>query len=398
MTGPTPLMAHWSRSPDAADWAAGGRPAASPSSGRCCSRTSAPTATRSVPRWPSGSRSRTLGRKAVVSFGDDPFEVPGHPATSCRGSTCSCRRPRSRSAPELVVTFDASSIDRLGLVAPNLASAAKVVALDHHTSYTGFADIHIVDTSAARHRGARPRARRPARGDVRPLTSRRASTPACSPTPAPSATPRRPRTTHGSPRGCSPPACGTTRSPAAIYDTTPFGYLRLLGARAGPGTARPARRRRARPGVDHGAGGRAGRLRPRHGRRRAAHRHAARGRRRPRSPSCSRSTTTARWRVSTRSRVALAANNPLASTAVWVSYADTGSPGTHLAPPSGTTVVMTVQELLTDVIANSLTFTTWADDTARILIDNVEVFAGNFTQNVCADGAIGCEPGEFFTF
>ena len=86
------------------------------------------------------------------------------------------------------------------------------------------------------------------------------------------------------------------------------------------------------------------------------------------------------------------------SPAVWISYAETGFDGNHLAPPSDTSVVMTIQEVLTDVIANSLTFTTWADDTAAVFIDGTPVFPGNFTQGTCAVGPIGCEPDEFFTF
>lgn len=92
-----------------------------------------------------------------------------------------------------------------------------------------------------------------------------------------------------------------------------------------------------------------------------------------------------------------AGTNPLAQ---WISYADTGFGGGHLAPqkgsatnPLGTTIMFSVALTLGDGALNMLI---WADDTADVYVNNVLVKAANFTDDVCADGSIGCEPGEAF--
>ena len=91
---------------------------------------------------------RDLGRSPVVSFGDDPFEVPRILAF-LPGQDLLVAPAGVEVRPDVVATFDASSVDRLGLLGPNLAAATNVIAFDHHASYTGFADLHIVDVGAA---------------------------------------------------------------------------------------------------------------------------------------------------------------------------------------------------------------------------------------------------------
>ncbi|MFF5171139.1 bifunctional oligoribonuclease/PAP phosphatase NrnA [Micromonospora sp. NPDC000089] len=51
--------------------------------------------------------------------------------------------------PDLVVCFDAASESRLGELVDRLAGDARVLVLDHHASNTGFGDIHLVDPAAA---------------------------------------------------------------------------------------------------------------------------------------------------------------------------------------------------------------------------------------------------------
>ena len=54
---------------------------------------------------------------------------------------------------------------------------------------------------------------------------------------------------------------------------------------------------------------------------------------------------------------------------------------------------MTVMKSFVTGSGDSLHLTVWADDTARVLIDGVQVFGPpNFTQNICANGQIGCTP------
>jgi len=84
-------------------------------------------------------------RQVEVSFGDDPFVVPGN-LESLPGLDLLVA-PTMVSAPDLVITFDASSTDRLGLLQP-VAEAATVIAVDHHASYDGFGSLSLVDVTA----------------------------------------------------------------------------------------------------------------------------------------------------------------------------------------------------------------------------------------------------------
>jgi bifunctional oligoribonuclease and PAP phosphatase NrnA len=48
-----------------------------------------------------------------------------------------------------MVSLDASSIDRLGLLADAAAAAGELIVLDHHASNTGFGTLNLVDPDAA---------------------------------------------------------------------------------------------------------------------------------------------------------------------------------------------------------------------------------------------------------
>jgi hypothetical protein len=84
-----------------------------------------------------------------------------------------------------------------------------------------------------------------------------------------------------------------------------------------------------------------------------------------------------------------------AGAAQWVSYADTGFAGSVLTPASGISTVFTVFESFVASAGSILNMKIWADDTARVLIDGVELIPANFSQSICAAGSIGCEPDEF---
>jgi len=102
---------------------------------------------------------------------------------------------------------------------------------------------------------------------------------------------------------------------------------------------------------------------------------------------------------------------PETAGADWISYADTGIGGGHLAPPnpnpqawygpnSGepTSIIMTISETLSTPFGGVLTsLTAWADDTVQIKLDNQVIAVPNFTQSICANGSPGCEPNEAFT-
>lgn len=52
-------------------------------------------------------------------------------------------------APDLLVTFDAASVSRLGALADRLETATVSLVLDHHASNTGFGKVSLVDPCAA---------------------------------------------------------------------------------------------------------------------------------------------------------------------------------------------------------------------------------------------------------
>ena len=87
-----------------------------------------------------------LGRSPVVSFGDDPFVVPR--ILDFLPGLDLLRDPHDvEREPAVVATFDASSVDRLGLLVEPTKAAGAVLVVDHHASYTGFGDVHLVDTA-----------------------------------------------------------------------------------------------------------------------------------------------------------------------------------------------------------------------------------------------------------
>jgi bifunctional oligoribonuclease and PAP phosphatase NrnA len=91
---------------------------------------------------------RSLGVEVAVSFGDDPFVVPG--ALSCLpGQDLLVPPGQVPEAPDVLMVFDTGSADRLGLLRPLLGRAGTVVVVDHHASNTGFGAYNLVDSAAA---------------------------------------------------------------------------------------------------------------------------------------------------------------------------------------------------------------------------------------------------------
>jgi len=89
------------------------------------------------------------GNPAVVaSFGDAPFAVPS--ALRFLPGTDLLSPPADFPVrPPVMVTLDAASADRLGLLAPAAAAAGELIVLDHHASNPGFGSINLVDPAAA---------------------------------------------------------------------------------------------------------------------------------------------------------------------------------------------------------------------------------------------------------
>ena len=86
-------------------------------------------------------------RRVQVSFGDDPFVVPAN-LSWMPGQHLLVPPGDVASDPDVVLTFDASSVDRLGLLRTIAQSAPLLVAVDHHASYDGFGTVALVDVAA----------------------------------------------------------------------------------------------------------------------------------------------------------------------------------------------------------------------------------------------------------
>ncbi|MGV1035847.1 MAG: DHH family phosphoesterase [Candidatus Nanopelagicales bacterium] len=94
-----------------------------------------------------GLAMRQLGIPAVVSFDGEPFELPLS-LNWMPGKSVLSAPAEIPSDLDVAVSFDAGSLDRLGQLADNAASAKLFAALDHHRSFTGFAEICLVDVTA----------------------------------------------------------------------------------------------------------------------------------------------------------------------------------------------------------------------------------------------------------
>jgi phosphoesterase RecJ-like protein len=86
--------------------------------------------------------------RVVASFGDLPFEIP-RILQFLPGVELLSPPDRYPDDPEVMVTFDAASGGRLGLLEGSAARARELIVVDHHASNTRFGTVHLVDPAAA---------------------------------------------------------------------------------------------------------------------------------------------------------------------------------------------------------------------------------------------------------
>ena len=91
---------------------------------------------------------RSLGKRVVASWGGEPFEVPAS-YSFLPGLELLVPASRFPAAPELLVTLDTGSADRLGSLADRTRTAGCCIVVDHHASNTRFGTVHLVDQQAA---------------------------------------------------------------------------------------------------------------------------------------------------------------------------------------------------------------------------------------------------------
>jgi len=84
----------------------------------------------------------------VASFGEEPFDVPAI-LRFLPGLELLAEPSAVPAQPAVMVSFDASSIDRLGLLAGPAAAATELIVLDHHASNAGFGTVNLVDPAVA---------------------------------------------------------------------------------------------------------------------------------------------------------------------------------------------------------------------------------------------------------
>lgn len=91
---------------------------------------------------------RRRGYRTVASWGSQPFQVP--PQYTFLPGLGTLSPPRDvPSHTDLLVTVDAASTERLGLLEPLADTAGTVLVIDHHASNPGFGDINLVASKAA---------------------------------------------------------------------------------------------------------------------------------------------------------------------------------------------------------------------------------------------------------
>ncbi|MDR8415151.1 bifunctional oligoribonuclease/PAP phosphatase NrnA [Nonomuraea sp. 3-1Str] len=91
---------------------------------------------------------RSLGKRVVASFGDRRFAVP-RLLGFLPGQDMLSPPQDFPAAPELMITFDSASSDRLGLLGANAAAARELIVVDHHPSCSGFGTLGLISPKAA---------------------------------------------------------------------------------------------------------------------------------------------------------------------------------------------------------------------------------------------------------
>lgn len=95
---------------------------------------------------------RSVGIPAVASWGEDAHVIPAA-YTDLAGQQYLIPASDVPAVPDVVMTFDSGSADRLGSLADRLpatlAAGGEVVVVDHHASNAGFGSLHLVDPAAA---------------------------------------------------------------------------------------------------------------------------------------------------------------------------------------------------------------------------------------------------------
>jgi bifunctional oligoribonuclease and PAP phosphatase NrnA len=88
------------------------------------------------------------GQRVVASFGDDPFAVPAI-LRFLPGLDLLSPPASYPASPEVMLSFDAAALERLGALTRPAMAAGELIVIDHHASNPGFGSVSLVDPGAA---------------------------------------------------------------------------------------------------------------------------------------------------------------------------------------------------------------------------------------------------------
>jgi phosphoesterase RecJ-like protein len=91
---------------------------------------------------------RARGVPTVCSYGNEPFDHPRWVA-ELPGTDALVPPKRFPRKPELMVTLDCASADRLGNLQPIASKARELVWIDHHATNPGLGTVTVVDPQAS---------------------------------------------------------------------------------------------------------------------------------------------------------------------------------------------------------------------------------------------------------
>jgi bifunctional oligoribonuclease and PAP phosphatase NrnA len=91
---------------------------------------------------------RSRGTETVCSYGNDPFDPPRW-VSALPAADALVPPKKFPRAPEILVTLDCASLDRLGNLSPVASRAGEVVWIDHHASNPGLGTVPVIDPTAS---------------------------------------------------------------------------------------------------------------------------------------------------------------------------------------------------------------------------------------------------------
>jgi phosphoesterase RecJ-like protein len=86
--------------------------------------------------------------KASVASWPEPFVVAPH-YTFLPGLDTTTKPADFPDAPDVMITFDCGSLDRLGELAGPARAARELIVIDHHVSNEGYGTVNLIDVDAA---------------------------------------------------------------------------------------------------------------------------------------------------------------------------------------------------------------------------------------------------------